>query len=53
MEEARSEVALGLSLDREFTIAKFESAAWNDNPIFLAQRARLIDDMRRAGVPEA
>jgi TolB-like protein/Tfp pilus assembly protein PilF len=53
MEEARSEVAAGLSLDREFTIAKFESAAPSDNPIFLAQRARLIDDMRRAGVPEA
>jgi TolB-like protein/tetratricopeptide (TPR) repeat protein len=52
MEEARLEVAAGLSLDPEFTIAKFESAASSDNPVFLAQRGRLVDDLRRAGVPE-
>ena len=52
IEEARSEVAAGLSLDPEFTIAKFESAASSDNPVFLAQRGRLVDDLRRAGVPE-
>jgi TolB-like protein/class 3 adenylate cyclase/Tfp pilus assembly protein PilF len=53
MEEARSEVAAGLALDRHFTIANFQSAVWSDNPIYLEQRARVIDDMRRAGVPEA
>jgi TolB-like protein/Flp pilus assembly protein TadD len=51
-EEARSEVSAGLALDPKFTIANFQSAAWSDNPVFLAQGARLIDDMRRAGVPE-
>jgi TolB-like protein/Tfp pilus assembly protein PilF len=52
-DEARSEVAAGLALDRHFTIANFQSAVWSDNPLYLAQRARVIDDMRRAGVPEA
>jgi TolB-like protein/class 3 adenylate cyclase len=52
VDEARSEVAAGLVLDRDFTIANFQSAVWSDNPLYLAQRARVIDDMRRAGVPE-
>jgi TolB-like protein/class 3 adenylate cyclase len=51
--EARSEVAAGLALDRHFTISNFQSAVWSDNPFYLAQHARVIDDMRRAGVPEA
>jgi TolB-like protein/class 3 adenylate cyclase len=50
--EARSEVAAGLALDRHFTISNFQSAVWSDNPFYLAQHARVIDDMRRAGVPE-
>jgi len=52
MDEARSEVAAGLALDRDFTIANFQSAVWSDDPLYLAQRAKVIDDMRRAGVPE-
>jgi TolB-like protein/class 3 adenylate cyclase/tetratricopeptide (TPR) repeat protein len=52
MEEARSELAAGLALDPGFTIANFQSAVSSDNPLYLAQRARVIDDMRRAGVPE-
>jgi TolB-like protein/class 3 adenylate cyclase/Tfp pilus assembly protein PilF len=52
MDQARSEVAAGLALDRDFTIANFQSAVWSDNPRYLEQRARVIDDMRRAGVPE-
>jgi hypothetical protein len=52
MEEARSEVAAGLALDPHFTITNFQSAIWSDNPVYLAQRARMIDDMRRAGAPE-
>jgi TolB-like protein/class 3 adenylate cyclase/Tfp pilus assembly protein PilF len=52
MDEARAEVAAGLALDRDFTIANFQSAVWSDNPLYLAQRAKVIDDMRRAGVPE-
>ena len=51
MDEARSEVAAGLALDPHFTIANFQSAIRSDDRVFLAQRARVIDDMRRAGVP--
>ena len=53
MDEARSEVAAGLSLDPHFTITNFQSAIQSDNRVFLAQRARIIDDMLRAGIPEA
>ncbi|HEX9168488.1 MAG TPA: adenylate cyclase, partial [Roseiarcus sp.] len=52
MDEARSEVAAGLALDSHFTIANFQSAVWSDNPLYLEQRTRVINDMRRAGVPE-
>jgi tetratricopeptide (TPR) repeat protein len=52
MDQARSEVAAGLALDPDFTITNFQSAVWSDNPVYLEQRARVIDDMRRAGVPE-
>jgi TolB-like protein/class 3 adenylate cyclase len=52
MDEARSELAAGLALDPGFTIANFRLAVTSDNPHYLAQRARVIDDMRRAGVPE-
>jgi tetratricopeptide (TPR) repeat protein len=52
MDQARSEVAAGLALDRHLTIANFQSTNWSDNPLYLAQRARVVDDMRRAGVPE-
>jgi TolB-like protein/class 3 adenylate cyclase/Tfp pilus assembly protein PilF len=52
MDEAQSEVAAGLALDPHFTITNFQSAIWSDNLVYLAQRARMIDDMRRAGAPE-
>jgi TolB-like protein/class 3 adenylate cyclase/Tfp pilus assembly protein PilF len=53
MDEARSELAAGLALDPGFTIANFRSAVSSDNPLYLQQRARVIDEMRRAGIPEA
>jgi TolB-like protein/class 3 adenylate cyclase len=52
MDEARSELMAGLALDPGFTIANFQLAVSSDNPLYLAQRARVIVDMRRAGVPE-
>ena len=52
MDQAHSEVAAGLAIDRNFTIANFQSAVWSDDPVYLEQRARVIDDMRRAGIPE-
>jgi TolB-like protein len=53
MDEARSELAAGLALDPGFTIANFRSAVSSDNPLYLQQRDRVIDEMRRAGIPEA
>jgi TolB-like protein/class 3 adenylate cyclase len=53
MDEARSELKAGMALDPGFTIANFQSAVSSDNPVYLAQRARVIEDMRRAGIPEA
>jgi TolB-like protein/class 3 adenylate cyclase/tetratricopeptide (TPR) repeat protein len=52
-DEARSELAAGLALDPGFTIANFQSAVSSNNPLYLEQRARVILDMRRAGIPEA
>jgi tetratricopeptide (TPR) repeat protein len=51
IDEARSEVRAGLALDPHFTIARFESTEWSDNPVYLAQRTQFIDGMRKAGVP--
>jgi hypothetical protein len=35
-----------------FTIARNRAGATSDNPTYLAQRERLLDGMRKAGVPE-
>jgi TolB-like protein/class 3 adenylate cyclase/Tfp pilus assembly protein PilF len=52
IQEARSQVAAGLALDPNFTIANFQSAVWSDNPVYLEQCGRVIEDLRRAGIPE-
>jgi TolB-like protein/class 3 adenylate cyclase/Flp pilus assembly protein TadD len=52
LEEARAETQAGLALDPTFTIRRFRLGPESDNPVFLRQRERLIDGMRKAGVPE-
>jgi tetratricopeptide (TPR) repeat protein len=52
MSEARSATEAGLALDPTFTIRRFRAAASSDNPTYLAQRARIFDALRNAGVPE-
>ena len=52
LEEAQTEAQVGLSLDPTFTIRRFLDRAESDNPVFLKQRQRPIDAMRKAGVPE-
>jgi hypothetical protein len=42
----------GLALNPNFTICRFRAGAPSDNPTFLAQRKRIYDGMRKAGVPE-
>jgi hypothetical protein len=41
-----------MALDPHFTIARFESTEWSDNPVYLGQRMQVIDGMRKAGIPE-
>ena len=45
-------VKLGLQLNPRFTIKRFRAAASSDNTVYLAQRERIIEGMRVAGVPE-
>jgi tetratricopeptide (TPR) repeat protein len=52
LDEARAEVQVGLALDPKFTLRRFRSGPASDNPTFLAQRERIYDGMRNAGVPE-
>jgi TolB-like protein/Flp pilus assembly protein TadD len=51
-DEAKAAVLVGLTLDPRFTIRRYRAGEWDDNPNYLAQRQRLIDGMRKAGVPE-
>lgn len=52
IEEARAAAQHGLALDSTFTIARFRAGASSDHPTFLAQRERIYDDIRKAGIPE-
>ena len=52
LEEARSEVQAGLALDPKFSIQRYRVGAQSDNPVFLSQRERVIEGMRKAGLPE-
>jgi TolB-like protein/class 3 adenylate cyclase/Tfp pilus assembly protein PilF len=52
LDEARAEVQAGLALNPRFTIRRYRAGAQSDNPVFLKGRERIIEDMRKAGVPE-
>jgi TolB-like protein/class 3 adenylate cyclase/Tfp pilus assembly protein PilF len=52
LDEARAEVQAGLALNPGFTIRRFRAGAQSDNPDFLKRRDRIIEAMRKAGVPE-
>jgi TolB-like protein/class 3 adenylate cyclase/Flp pilus assembly protein TadD len=52
LDDARTEAQTVLALDPKFTIRRFRAGAYGDNPIFLGQRERIIEGMRRAGIPE-
>jgi TolB-like protein/class 3 adenylate cyclase len=51
LDEARREVKSGLALDPKFALRRYR-AVQSDNAVFLAQRARVDECMRLAGVPE-
>jgi TolB-like protein/Flp pilus assembly protein TadD len=50
--EARKELKAGLAVNPNFTIKRFHAAAQSDNPVYLAQRERMIEGMRMAWASE-
>jgi TolB-like protein/class 3 adenylate cyclase/Tfp pilus assembly protein PilF len=52
LDEAHEELKAGLAVNPNFTIKRFQAAAESDNPVYLAQRERVIEGMRLAGAPE-
>jgi tetratricopeptide (TPR) repeat protein len=52
LDDARFAVQAGLALDPTFTVSRFRAGALSSNPIYLAQRERIYEGMRKAGVPE-
>jgi tetratricopeptide (TPR) repeat protein len=52
LDEARAAAQAGLTLDRAFTIRRFQRQLSSDNPTYLAKRERVYEGMRLAGVPE-
>jgi hypothetical protein len=52
LNEARAATKARLELDPNFTIRRFRAGASSNNPTYLAQRERVIDGLRKAGVPE-
>jgi TolB-like protein/tetratricopeptide (TPR) repeat protein len=53
LDEARAAVQAGLALNPEFNMRRYRAGAASDNPTFLAQRERVVEGLRKAGVPEA
>ena len=52
LDEARTAAHAGIALNPAFMISRTHANPVSDNPIFLAQRERIFDGMRKAGVPE-
>jgi TolB-like protein/Tfp pilus assembly protein PilF len=52
LDEAREELKSGLAVNPNFTIKRFQAVAESDNPVFFAQRTRVVEGMRLAGAPE-
>jgi TolB-like protein/DNA-binding winged helix-turn-helix (wHTH) protein/Flp pilus assembly protein TadD len=52
IDEAKAEVREGLNRVPDFTIRSFRAGTLSDNRTYLAQRERLYDGLRKAGVPE-
>ncbi len=50
--EAQAEVKAGHALAPNYSIARFLSMAESDNPTYLKQRERILEGLRKAGVPE-
>ena len=51
-DEARAAAAAGLQNNPAYTLKGFRASSFSDNPTFLAQRERVYEGLRRAGLPE-
>lgn len=51
-EEAQSAVASLLKLKPGYTVGHWQREGWSDNPIFLREYERIVEGLRRAGLPE-
>ena len=40
-----------LKLMPGYTVQKWANADWSDNPIFLSEYQRIVDGLRKAGLP--
>ena len=52
LHEAERSSKAGLAINPTYTISGFRAASISDNPTFLAQRERVYEGMRKAGLPE-
>ena len=52
LDQARAAASAGLALEPSFTIRRFRNGVSSDNPTYLAERERVYQGMRMAGVPE-
>ena len=50
--EAETELKTALGMSPDFTLSRFRAGAESDNPVFLTQRERVIEAMKKAGVRE-
>ena len=50
--EAKSEARMGLAINPTFSISRFRASEPSDCPAAVAGRERIIDGLRKAGVPE-
>ena len=53
-DEAHSAVKAGLALNPTYTVSRVRAAwtAMSDDPTYLAQIERMLEGLRKAGVPE-
>jgi hypothetical protein len=51
LDEARREVEAGLAVDPKFTVKRLRAGLETDHPVYMVQRERIAEGMRKAGVP--
>ncbi|MEK0083129.1 adenylate/guanylate cyclase domain-containing protein [Benzoatithermus flavus] len=52
MDEARAAVAELRRVMPGYTVERWQHEGWSDNPVFLAQYQRIVEGLRKAGLPE-